>query len=272
MALMAQIQNLSEELSTVRNQLLEIDSSGQVQQRMEYEERERKYKHIIREMKEQLRTRENVVPVGLYRSAVAEAKQRAAECHSHKEVATSLAMKIAKLEKQLVMRGEREAVPTPSPTPQMPHLSSAVAPPPPTNVVVDENRQQSQPGTAPVVSPTQKTQSQTIKKVRIVSPKNSAVVTSELQSFGASSPVPVATKTPATKATRLFSPFTPKSADRCMMRTSVVRAAGGRMALQKKLRQMRSPKPVTNTTVEQCQQKLEQRGIRPLPLREKSNH
>jgi len=271
MALMAQIQNLSEELSTARKQLREIDSSGQAQQRMEYEERERKYKHIIQEMKGQLRTRENVVPVGLYRSAIAEAKQRAAECHSHKEAATSLAMKIAKLEKKLVMRGETEAVPTPSPTPQMPHLSSAVAPPP-TNVVVAENRQQSQKGTTPVVSPTQKTQSQTNKKVRIVSPKNSAVVTSELQSFGASSPVPVPSKTPATKATRLFSPFTPKSADRCMMRTSVVRAAGGRMALQKKLRQMRSPKPVTNTTVEHCQQKLEQRGIRPLPLREKSNH
>ena len=68
MVLTAQIQKLSEELSLARTQLEEIYSSGQVKQRMEYEERERKYTHIIREMKEQLKARENVVPMGLYRS------------------------------------------------------------------------------------------------------------------------------------------------------------------------------------------------------------
>ena len=66
------------------------------------------------------------------------------------------------------------------------------------------------------------------------------------------------------KSSTVMPTASPRSADRSVMRSSAVRAAGGRRALQAKLRAMRSPK----AGVEHYNRKLEQMGIRPLPLRE----
>jgi len=284
---MGKIQSLSEELSDARTQLEELYSAGQMQQRTEYEERERNYKHIIDEMKEQLK-REHGVPLEHYQSAVAEARQRAAECQTYQHSVSALAVKVASLEQKLrdeVANKKDFSVPAPA-APRALTFASQVtgevnlAPPPPpppshsTNVLVSKRaKNQPQLHSILLAKPSEKTELQT-KMVRIQSPpKSASVALHEFHTPRDSSTSPAADDNehyipdPKAPTPRKAQPSTtPKSADRCKLRSSAVRAAGGRMALQKKLREMRSPKPV-----EHYQRKLEQMGIRPLPLREQTN-
>lgn len=286
--LMRQIQSLSEELRATRKQLDEIYSSGRAMQRKEFEERERNYKHIIKEMKEQLRNSENVVPLEMYQKATAEAQQRTVECHYYQQDASTLAAKVNKLEKQLQLKkqeNQKKAVqnpPSPSSSQSISAEAPAVAPPPSSTCVIRStngivSRERERPQHVESSKPTRVPPSETTvtqkKKVRIVSPKDSSPNANEdRKSPQFLAPVSRAgienVRTTPGKGSQASAsqPTTPKSADRCKLRSSAVRAAGGRIALQKKLRNMRSPKPL-----EHYNRKLEQMGIRPLPLRETKN-
>lgn len=303
-ALLKQIQSLSEQLSVSRKQLDEMYKSGQEIQRIEYEERERKYKSIISEMKNQLRKRENVVPVGLFRTAVAEAKMLAAECKSYKENVSNLTSKVAFLENELINQSDRNVTQSPfltempridfPETPEREHGNSTKADkivpqrhPMPKDISstssIETDNDEMHGLVLQYVSPNKKMEKNVTKKVRIISPNtntpihlDSAVRCNSLQASEIPldnenrityDPAVLLTKTP-TGSTQ-----TPaKSADGGILRSSLVRAAGGRRALQQKLRAMRSPKQASSCSfVKDCEHKLKQMGIQPKPLRESVN-
>jgi hypothetical protein len=64
-------------------------------------ERDRNYKHIIKEMKDQFRRQENAVSFGLYQKAVSQAKHAAVESSQHKADVERLKAKVADLEQTL---------------------------------------------------------------------------------------------------------------------------------------------------------------------------
>ena len=126
---MDQIQRLSEKLHASRQQLDKLNSSAQATKLKEFQVREQSYKQIIQEMKEQLskNSGDAVVPADVYHKALAEAQQLAVECQSYREDATTLAGRVAKLEKLLKQgRSQNTAVvPPPPPLPRPQRARSA---------------------------------------------------------------------------------------------------------------------------------------------------
>jgi hypothetical protein len=241
----------------------------------EFQVREQSYKHIIQEMKEQLSKNNSgaVVPVDAYRKALAEAQQRAVECQSYREDATTLAGRVAKLEKQLKQERSYNTTVIPPPPP-LPNVKAPVdpirqpKPPPPSEPAVAVQGKIAAEKPSQLLKSSLKSgrfteKAALSKKVQIASPKTAESVTGSI-----SSPAHDIENGGNTWPTQKQSPMptttSPRSADRSKLRSSAVRAAGGRRALQQKLRDMRSPK----AGVEHYNRKLEQMGIRPLPLRE----
>ena len=271
---MDQIQRLSEKLHASRQQLDKLNSSAQATKLKEFQVREQSYKQIIQEMKEQLskNSGDAVVSADVYHKALAEAQQFAVECQSYREDATTLAGRVAKLEK-LLKQGRSQNTAVVPPPPPLPNVNAPV-----TTIKQPKLSE-------PAVGVATETQSRLLKsslksgrftektalskKVQITSPKTADSVGASISSAFSPSPKPAhgienggnASPTPK-KSSTVMPTASPRSADRSVMRSSAVRAAGGRRALQAKLRAMRSPK----AGVEHYNRKLEQMGIRPLPL------
>jgi hypothetical protein len=313
LALMEQIKYLSEELITSRAQMEELLQSAQLEQHAAWEERERKYKLIIREMKEHIRKKENVVPVSLYRTAVAEAKQHAGESKIHKQITASLQVKVAELERameaknlgieqnvtQTIAEKQKENQPPPPPSKrshvtfvekqQGPYLETVRVPTEPSPAVATVHNKASAMKPASEVRPALKnangnvssatvpaklTTKPALKNANIpakdaktpTTPSNNASRTPRLPKQHTTPPA-AGSKTPS----RLEFTCSPVkgSEGRSRIRVSMVRAAGGRIGLQKKLREMRSPilikKCNTEVGLENYHKKIEQMHIRPRP-------
>lgn len=306
-ALMEQIKYLSAELHDSREQLEELWQAAQRDERAAWEEREFKYKRIIREMKEQIRKQVNAVPVGLYRTAVAEAKQHAVECQSYRAAAASLEIQVERLER--AMHAQKNGRPTkqtnevnklsfvgdhPSTltAPKMSNLSkimSQVATEKPaiklSNTTLDHLHAAS-PATkvdtaaastiASVKKPAAKivncnvpVESDEAMSLHPKTPSNNEPRTPRLPRRCPTPPA-AGSKTPS-RLEYTWTPATLGSEGRSRIRVSMVRAAGGRMGLQKRLREMRSPTPSrqrnTAAGLQKYQKKLEQMNIRSRPLR-----
>ena len=276
---MSEIQSLSEKLRASRLQLDKLHSSEHATKLKEFQVREQSYKQIIQEMKEQLskNSSDAVVPVVVYRKALAEAQQRAVECQSYREDATTLAGRVAKLEKQLKQERSQTTtvIPPPPPQPNVKVVPIEQPTPPPKPVVAVHGQiaadKPSQLLKSSLKSGRFTERAVLSKKVQITSPKTAESVTASFSTGFSSSPTPAngvengGNDWPAQKQSpTLMETTSPRSADRSVLRSTVVRAAGGRRALQLKLRAMRSPK----AGVEHYNRKLEQMGIRPLPLHE----
>jgi hypothetical protein len=343
-ALMEQIKHLSEELCASRAQMEELLHSAQQEQRAAWDERERKYKHIIREMKEHIRKQENVVPVNLYRTAVVEAKQHAKESKNHEELAASLKFKVVELEKVIQAHkfAENEAAQRnntferKNQSPSMPkrnHVTFVVEKHQPSLSLAAEadhtvaslshgavssvlavpikSPVMRPASVAPTMKPSPTSMNDTVEcfitAARAKSPmmKTGSVArttTPSLENGNSTSkgglslnpttpsnhapprtpnllhkrrttPPAAGSKTPS-RLEFACSPVVHGVNDHFRIRVSMVRAAGGRMGMQKKLREMRSPIPYKQLSkdlgLEKYQKKLEQMHIRPRPLQEKN--
>lgn len=340
LALMEEIKHLTEKLSATRAQMEELLHSAQLEQRAAWEERERKYKHIISDMKEHIRKQENVVPVSLYRTAVAEAKQHAVVSKNHKDMAASWKNKVVELQQVIrarnfaeigaaqiwdtaemncsppsLLRSKRNhvtfAVDEYRPNLPLPieasHASSSHGAVSATPAVA--NRSPVEPpasqsltmkpftakmnGTAassmtatPVKTPRMKPTGSSATTTRAF--ENGKIPTQMALSLNLTTPFSNASRTPVVLPLRHTTPAGSKTPsrleftcspvlegglDRSRIRASMVRAAGGRMGMQKKLREMRSPLPKqlsSEVGLEKYQKKLEQMQIRPRPLKEKN--
>jgi hypothetical protein len=94
------IDKLSQDLQSSRATVDTMVAHAREQDRAT-KERDRNYRHIIKEMKHQFRRQENAVSFGLYQKAVSEAKHATGESSQHKAVAERLKAKVAHLEKTL---------------------------------------------------------------------------------------------------------------------------------------------------------------------------
>jgi hypothetical protein len=234
--------------------------AAESQQRAEWHERERKYKRIIQEMKEQLRQQDSVVPIGLYQAAVDQAKKNASSCKRHQDEAVRLLSRITELERQNDNWHDRAVAPR--------RLSN-----PSVEIKASSSGQLAQP--LPHDSPAPETHNKLLirtndklasRAVEKPEPEPTflhakRVAFAEIKGYSSNlrpKAVTVAIQTPKRKNANLLqkhevktplrmeATFTPIAApgsneERSKIRMTIVRNAGGRKSLQKRLQQLRSP-------------------------------
>jgi hypothetical protein len=244
-----ELQHLSDELTASRAYTDEFMTSARANQQKAWEKQEAVYKKAIRGLKQQLRTEEAVVSMELYKSAVEEGKTKVSECESYQEKVSRLNLKVAQLEWKL--QGWQTK-------PDKENSSASILPSSKTVIASKKASTKADKENSSAVNlPSSKTV--------IASKKASNEKTTELQSWQTkadkenSSTLVIASKKASkeettenkaplknTKRERRNVAFTcvPTLADKNegRKRITMVRAAGGRKGLQKKLNQARSPR------------------------------
>jgi hypothetical protein len=215
-----QLQHLSDELTASRAHADELMSSERDKQQNTWGKQQTAYKQVIRGLKEQLRTDEAMVSMKLYKSAVEEVKTKARECETHQKIVWNLNSKVAKLEQQL------QGCQTSSVKENSSNLNSKVAKLEQqlqgcqTSSVKENSSTPIRPSTKRVVARKRASKEETTDNTAFLK-------TTEMQrrnaafTFGA----PVVDKNEGGRS-----------------RITMVRAAGGRKGLQKKLSKLRSPR------------------------------
>jgi hypothetical protein len=254
-----QIQHLSDELTVSRSYAEELMESAQDKNQKDWEERETMYKKVIRTLKKQVRTEEAMVSIGLYRTAVVEAKNKTAQCEQHEQEVKNLSSKVIQLEIQLEDRHARsgtdktlniKASPVKVSSNKENSFRLANVNVPPVKralrmISPDVTKQVAPPPPPAPKTPRRNVAFASSSKINAPPPQRAVPKISLVARTQVAPPPPPAPKTPKTRRRNVsfdFSPIAPKSADRSQLRVSMVRAAGGRKALQEKLHQMRSPR------------------------------
>jgi hypothetical protein len=98
-----EINQLSQELAQSQAYTDTILQSTNVQQKKHWEDMELRYQERIKTLKSQVTSQRSKVPVGLYRSAVLEAKTNAMEAERHRRELEALNAKVAKIQREYVM-------------------------------------------------------------------------------------------------------------------------------------------------------------------------
>lgn len=251
-ALTGHIQELTEQLSATRRYTDQVVKLKSARHEKHWKKRETEYKSVIQGLEARVRNQKAMVPVGLYKSAVAEAENWSAKAAKQEVEMSNLNAKVTSLQAKLRLKDQvakKSVVARFKPSvrvgmrvgnesqPSVATPSTSIMPIP---KLVPENLPE--PSQAPLSpsSPPPSVQSKENATPK-ATPHTSKVTFSVLHAKVAS------TNRPSPKATplqaRKVSFATPNSADRPSVRAALVQAAGGRKGLMEQLKRMRSPGP-----------------------------
>jgi hypothetical protein len=175
----------------------------------EWDKHQQQSSAIIRRLKEQIRSTETMIPIGVYKAALESADQEAAKADDYSKRVAALTKQVATLTSRLTQAGK---VPPPPPLP-----SSSSRALQPLRVSIPIDRTPVRPKLPPKnVTPTEN------KPPESINVSQPSVSSRKAVSF----------------AVDFKSPAEPKSATRM----SKIRALGGRKALEEQLRKARSPR------------------------------
>jgi hypothetical protein len=102
--LLAQVKVLSQELGESRTQVHNAIEAQKQQQLLQWQELEKKYLAIIKDLRGNLTRRENTVSMDIYRHAVAEAKRHAEQSQYYRQCAKNSSERIQSLERVVLAR------------------------------------------------------------------------------------------------------------------------------------------------------------------------